>query len=426
MTEVGQGTGQDTGPEAALRHGQTRNLALATWTFAINFWAWNMIGPLASHYDKDLRLSAFQTSMLVAVPVLVGSLGRIPVGALTDRHGGRLMFAVVSLLSIIPVLFVGFAGSSYALLLVGGFVLGLPGTVFAVGVPFCNAWYEKARRGFATGVFGAGMGGTALSAFFTPRLADSIGRTQTYVLVAAALAVTAGVVYLLARDSPLWRPSSEPITPRLAAAARIPTTWRACLLYGLAFGGFVAFSTYLPTYLKNVYHFSAVDAGMRTAGFSLAAVVGRPLGGTLSDRVGPRAVLIFSFSLTAVMAVVASFSLPPELRAGTTYVLLALALGLGTGAVFALIGKLVEPSKVGSVTGLVGAAGGLGGYFPPILMGLVYGATGSYVIGLLLLAACALGAVLFTATAFPRRTGREAAANGDGTPPPATRTDDRT
>jgi len=409
--------------ESALKRGQTRNLALATWTFAINFWAWNLIGPQATAYSKDLHLSSFQTSMLIAIPVLVGSLGRIPVGALTDRYGGRIMFAVVSFLSIIPVLFVAMVGSSYALMLVGGFVLGIAGTAFAVGVPFCNAWYEKSRRGFATGVFGAGMGGTALSAFFTPRMADWIGRTPTYLIVAAALAVTGVVVLMMAKDSPEWKPSTEPVMPRLAAAMKIKTTWQASLLYALAFGGFVAFSTYLPTYLKNVYSFDAVDAGMRTAGFSLAAVIARPLGGALSDRIGPRTVLMGSFGLAAVMAVVVSAKPAPEFGAGLSFVLLAFALGLGTGGVFALIGQQVEPAKVGSVTGLVGAAGGLGGYFPPLLMGAVYDSTGSYFIGLVLLACCAVAALLFTAIEFRPAGGGRGSISGRGKRPQATKQD---
>ncbi|WP_067471755.1 nitrate/nitrite transporter [Actinomadura hibisca] len=383
------------------------NLALATWTFAINFWAWNLVGPLSAAYARDLRLSPFQTSMLVAIPVLVGSVGRIPVGALTDRYGGRLMFAAVSFLSILPVLYVAFFGSSYGSMLFGGFVLGIAGTAFAIGIPFCNAWYDRSRRGFATGVFGAGMGGTALSAFFTPRLADGIGRVPAHLVIAAALAATGVLVLLAARDAPGWRPSSDPVLPRLRDALRIRTTWSTSLLYALAFGGFVAFSTYLPTYLKNVYDFDAIDAGMRAAGFSLAAVVARPLGGVLSDRIGPRTVLMVSFGLAAVMALVVSLEPAPELGAGLSFVLLAFALGLGTGGVFALIGQQVPQEKVGSVTGLVGAAGGLGGYFPPLLMGAVYGASGSYFVGLLLLACAALAALLFTALAFrPRPAGR--------------------
>jgi len=315
------------------------------------------------------------------------------------------MFTVVCLLTIVPVLFIAFFGNSYGLMLLGGFVLGLGGTAFAVGVPFCNAWYEKPRRGFATGVFGAGMGGTALSSFFTPRMVDWMGRTATHLVIAAALAVTGLMMYLVSRDSPLWKPSVEPVMPRLKGALRIRTTWQTSLLYAVAFGGFVAFSTYLPTYLKNVYGYSTVDAGMRTAGFSLAAVIARPVGGALSDRIGPRKVLMGSFGLSAIMAVLVSTEPEPEVPAGLAFILLAFGLGLGTGGVFALIGQRVEPAKVGSVTGQVGAAGGLGGYFPPILMGLIYGATGSYLIGLLLLAAVAVGALIFTGAAFrPVRT----------------------
>jgi MFS transporter, NNP family, nitrate/nitrite transporter len=155
------------------------------------------------------------------MPVLVGSLGRVPVGALTDRFGGRLMFTSLTLASAVPVLLVAFAGSlkSYALLLVFGFFLGLAGTTFAVGIPFVNAWFEPARRGFASGVFGAGMGGTALSSFFTPRLVRSIGYIPTHLLIAAALVVVGAVLWLLMRDSPAWKPNLAPVVPKLAAAA---------------------------------------------------------------------------------------------------------------------------------------------------------------------------------------------------------------
>ena len=173
------------------------NLALATWVSAINFWAWNMIGPLSTTYAGDMKLSSTEASMLVATPILVGSLGRIVVGSLTDRFGGRAMFIAVSLASIGPVLAVGAAGSarSYPLLLVFGFFLGVAGTIFAVGIPFANNWYEAARRGFATGVFGMGMVGTALSAFFTPRFVRWFGLFATHVIVAVALAVTAVVLH---------------------------------------------------------------------------------------------------------------------------------------------------------------------------------------------------------------------------------------
>ncbi|WP_345568232.1 MFS transporter [Nonomuraea rosea] len=382
-----------------LRKGQVRNLGLATAAFAVTFWAWNLIGPLSGSYSRQLTLSPTQTSLLVAIPVLVGSLGRIPVGMLTDRLGGRRMFAIICFVSIVPVLFVGWS-NSYGWLLFWGFLLGIPGTSFAVGIPFVNAWYEAPRRGFATGVFGAGMGGTALSSFFTPRLVEDFGRPSAHLLIAAVLALMGVIMLGGSRNSPAWTPSTASALPRIKEVMKIKATWQCAFLYAVTFGGFVAFSTYLPTLLQNVYHFAQTDAGLRTAGFSIAAVLSRPLGGTLSDRVGPVKVLLVSLGGTALMALVLALKPPAEVPAGVGFVLMAFFLGLGTGGVFALVAKLVEASRVGTVTGLVGAAGGLGGYFPPLVMGAVYTAAGAYTIGYVLLAATALVALAYTLRAF--------------------------
>ena len=376
------------------------NLALATWVSAINFWAWNMIGPLSTTYAGDMKLSSTEASMLVATPILVGSLGRIVVGSLTDRFGGRAMFIAVSLASIGPVLAVGAAGSarSYPLLLVFGFFLGVAGTIFAVGIPFANNWYEAARRGFATGVFGMGMVGTALSAFFTPRFVRWFGLFATHVIVAVALAVTAVVCIVVMRNAPGFTANTDPVLPKLRAAAKLPVTWEMSFLYAVVFGGFVAFANYLPTYIKTIYGFSPVDAGARTAGFALAAVLARPVGGTLSDRIPPKFVVLASFAGTAVMAFVAVFQPPADLWSAVTFITLALFLGIGTGGVFAWVARRAPARSVGSVTGIVAAAGGLGGYFPPLVMGATYNAAdNNYTIGLLLLVATALIAFAYTA-----------------------------
>ncbi|WP_197415892.1 nitrate/nitrite transporter [Mycobacterium sp. IS-1742] len=376
------------------------NLALATWVSAINFWAWNMIGPLSTTYAGDLSLSSTQASMLVATPILVGSLGRIVVGSLTDRFGGRVMFIAISLASIVPVLAVGFAGSagSYPLLLVFGFFLGIAGTIFAVGIPFANHWYEASRRGFATGVFGMGMVGTALSAFFTPRFVNWFGLFTTHLIVAIALAVTAVICLLAMHDSPHFAPNTDAVLPKLKAAARLRVTWEMSFLYAVVFGGFVAFSNYLPTYIKTIYDFSAVDAGARTAGFALAAVLARPVGGALADRIPPKYVVLASFAGTAVLAFVAVFQPPPDLWSAATFISLALFLGVGTGGVFAWVARRSPAQSVGSITGIVAAAGGLGGYFPPLVMGGTYDAVDNdYTVGLLLLVATALIAFTYTA-----------------------------
>jgi MFS transporter, NNP family, nitrate/nitrite transporter len=376
------------------------NLMLATWVSAINFWAWNMIGPLSTTYAGDLSLSSTEASMLVATPILVGSLGRIVIGSLTDRFGGRTMFIAVSLASIIPVLAVGAAGAagSYPMLLVCGFFLGIAGTIFAVGIPFANNWYEPGRRGFATGVFGMGMVGTALSAFFTPRFVRWFGLFPTHVIIAVALAVTAALCIVVMRNSPDFTPNTDPVVPKLKAAAKLPVTWEMSFLYAVVFGGFVAFANYLPTYIKTIYNFSAVEAGARTAGFALAAVLARPVGGALSDRIPPKNVVLASFAGTAVMAFVAVFQPPPDVWSAVTFISLAIFLGIGTGGVFAWVARRAPAAKVGSVTGIVAAAGGLGGYFPPLVMGATYNATdNNYTIGLLLLVATALVAFGYTA-----------------------------
>ncbi|MBU8812384.1 nitrate/nitrite transporter [Mycolicibacterium goodii] len=376
------------------------NLTLATWVSAINFWAWNMIGPLSTTYAGDMRLSSTEASMLVATPILVGSLGRIVIGSLTDRFGGRTMFIAVTLASILPVLAVGAAGSagSYPLLLVCGFFLGVAGTIFAVGIPFSNNWYDVSRRGFATGVFGMGMVGTALSAFFTPRFVRWFGLFTTHLIVAIALALTAVLCVLVMRDAPSFRPNTDAVLPKLKAAVKLPVTWEMSFLYAVVFGGFVAFSNYLPTYIKTIYDFSAVEAGSRTAGFAVAAVLARPIGGALSDRVPPKYVVLASFAGTALLAFVAVFQPPPDVWSAATFITLAVFLGVGTGGVFAWVARRAPAQSVGSVTGIVAAAGGLGGYFPPLVMGATYDAADNdYTVGLLLLVATALVAFAYTA-----------------------------
>ncbi|PYE19513.1 NNP family nitrate/nitrite transporter-like MFS transporter [Williamsia limnetica] len=381
------------------RRQQSLNLVLATVAFTISFWAWNLIGPLGVRYATDMDLSATAKSVLVAIPILVGSLGRILTGALTDRFGGRIMFPVLLLASVPFVLLVALGGhlDNYTILLVAGFFLGIAGTSFAVGIPFVQAWYDKSRRGFATGIFGAGMGGTALSAFFTPRFVEWFGYVATHIIIAVALTVVAAICWMFLRDSPRWSSNHDAVVPKLVGAAKLPITWQMGFLYAAAFGGFVAFSTYLPTYLKDVYDFDLQAAGTRTAGFAIAAVIARPVGGVLSDRFGARLITAISCGGAAVTAVWMITQPPLEFPAGLDFVLTAVFMGLGSGSVFSWVAKEAPQERAGSVTGIVGAAGGLGGFFPPLVMGATYdSADHSYTIGLTLLVITAVLATLFT------------------------------
>ena len=346
----------------------------------------------------------------MAVPVIVGSLGRIVVGALTDRFGGRVMFPLVSAVTIVPILFIAFAAlSSYTLLLVGGFFLGIAGTSFAVGVPFVNAWFPPERRGLAIGIFGAGMGGTAISALTTVKLYTNVGEKAPFLITAAVLAVYAVAAWLVLRDAPGRTVPTAPLAARLVATARLPITWQACILYAVAFGGYVAFSVYLPAYLKTAYGLTPADAANRMAGFVVVAVLMRPVGGWLSDKFGPVPVLVAGYGVVVVGAAVAATH--PILEHVGTFAFLgmAAALGSGAGATFALVARVTEPSKVGGVTGLVGAAGGLGGFVPPLVMGYVYGRTDSYAIGLWLLAATAALTLVLTLTVVRRTAGESEA-----------------
>jgi MFS transporter, NNP family, nitrate/nitrite transporter len=206
-----------TSPRRASTAGRGMALALATVGFAVNFWAWSLLSPLAPRYQELLGLSPLAVSVMVAVPVIVGSLGRIPLGAPTDRYGGRIVFAALSFVVIAPVLFLAFA-TAYPALLLGGFFLGLGGASFAVGVPFVNAWFPPERRGFALGVYGMGNIGTAISGFVSPRVANSIGRPWVFLIVAVGLAAVGLAFLVLGREG--HRAVHDPVPGRGPPAHR--------------------------------------------------------------------------------------------------------------------------------------------------------------------------------------------------------------
>lgn len=370
--------------------GQFPQVLLATLASAVGFWAWMLIAPIQKYYSEGMNLSEGQISLMLATPVLVGALGRIVTGALTDRFGARKMFTVVLLASVPAVLLVALAGTigSFVLLIVAGTLLGIAGTIFAVGVPFSSAWYEPKRRGFANGVFGMGMIGTAVSAFFTPRLLSGLGYFGTHLFIAGLLVAMAALVWFFLRESPAWTPNAQPLVPKVMGALKLPITWQMSFLYGIVFGGFVAFSTFLPKYLTTIYpdQVDPVGAGTRTALFAVAAVIARPIGGVLADKFGPKVIALISLAGIVSPAYIVGQQPAEGILTGTVFILMASAMGLGMGAVFAWIGPSTPPEKVGAVSGVVAAAGGLGGYFPPLAMGATYHAeTNSYALGLWLL-----------------------------------------
>jgi NNP family nitrate/nitrite transporter-like MFS transporter len=228
------------------------------------------------------------------------------------------------------------------------------------------------------------------------QLATRFGRAFPFVLVAIVLAVYGTVAALLLRDAPGRTIPAGSFLARTWATFRMRATLQLSALYAVGFGGFVAFSVYLPTYLKNAYGLTQSDAALRTAGFVVLAVLMRPVGGWLSDKFHPVPVLTACFAAACALAVLAAAQLN-LLPAGTVAFLgLAAVLGAASGGCFALVARVAPAEKVGGVTGIVGAAGGLGGFVPPLVMGAIYGATGTYTVGLLLLAVVALAAAAYT------------------------------
>jgi MFS transporter, NNP family, nitrate/nitrite transporter len=365
---------------------RNRNLILATIAFALCFSAWGMLAPLAPKLQDELGLSSTETALMVAIPVVLGSLLRIPLGLATDRFGGRTLFAGMLLYSAAAAVLVGFA-SSYAALLGAGFLLGAAGASFAVGVPFVAGWFDPKRQGFALGVYGVGNIGTAIAAFSIPALRDASSQVLAGIVFAAVIGAYALIWLAFAGEAPGERPRVR-YREVLAAGWRL---WRLALFYFVTFGGFVAMAIFLPKLLKDWFDFSLTDAGVRAGGFTVVATAARPLGGWLSDRIGPSRVLMVSFLGVAIDAAGLAWQAAAPGIVGVTAFCLTMAgfLGLGSGAVFKMVPQEF-PDAVGAATGIVGAAGGLGGFFPPLVMGVVKDATGEFVLGFVFLVCFAL------------------------------------
>jgi len=366
-------------------------LTLALAAFTVCFFAWSMFGPLGPTLQDRLHLTDFQLAVVIAIPVVLGSLLRIPMGILTDRYGGRIVFTGLMAYSVIPLVLLALFHNSFAAVVVLGFLLGVTGSSFAIGIPFVNRWYAKQRQGVALGVYGMGMGGTVIAALTAPKMAKRWSLALPFWVAAALMVVMAVAFWLAARDAPGATPASGrlSLTAPLAVFRRSSRAWALTLFYFLAFGGFVAMFLYLPKLLTGVHHLAKTDAGYRAAGFALLAVIARPAGGWLSDRIGAERVLRICFIATIFLAAALAFTYKHMAPLTFCCLTVAVALGLGTGAVFKLVANWF-PGEVGAVTGVVGAAGGLGGFFPPLVMALVKTLTGSYTIGFILLATVAV------------------------------------
>jgi MFS transporter, NNP family, nitrate/nitrite transporter len=375
-------------------------LSVAVVGYLLTAWAWALLGPLAPMLHDTLGLTAVEQALVVAVPVVVGALGRIPIGALTDRYGGRAVFLLVISATVVALLELAVVGyRSVTALLIGAVLLGVAGTTFAVGVPFVSAWFPGGHRGLALGVLGTGLCGSAIGGLTAIRLVQAYGMAAPYLVTALGLSAFAVLAAVAMHDAPRWPPPAAAIRVRLAAALRLRITRQAATWYAVSFALFVTFSSYLPVYLGNTYEVAPAQAGDAMAAFVLVAVLMRPVGGWLSDRLAPPRPLAAALAVLAAATTVQACTPPLPVVLAVTLPVLAVGLGIASTAVLVQIGAVAPAPMVGLVTGVVTAAAGLAGFLSPLLMAFSVGRHGSYGPALGVLAA---GAALAAATVISR------------------------
>jgi NNP family nitrate/nitrite transporter-like MFS transporter len=367
---------------AFLRAGHLPTLVAALLYFDVSFMIWVLLGPLAPFVRADLGLSATQQGLLTAIPLLGGALFRPVLGLMADRLGGRRTGLLGLAFTLAPLAIGWRAADSAADFYAVGLLLGIAGASFAVALPLASRWYPPQYQGLVMGIAGAGNSGTLFATLFAPRLAERFGWEATFGIAMIPIAIVLIVFALLAKDSP--RRVAPASLRDYAAVLRERDTLSLSFLYALTFGGFVGFASFLTTFFHEQYQLSRVASGDFTTVVVVAGSFLRPVGGWLSDRLGGYRVLVVLLGgFGACVAVVATL---PSLFVAVALLLLGMGcLGMGNGAVFQLVPHRF-PDRMGIVTGVVGAAGGLGGFFLPSMLGLARDMTGSYSAGLVVCA----------------------------------------
>ncbi len=374
--------------------------------FDVSFMVWVMIGALGVYISEDFSLTPTEKGFLVAVPILSGSLLRIPLGIAADYFGPKKTGAVGLMVTLIP-LFAGWLGgkSSSEMLLVA-LMLGIAGASFAVALPMASRWYPPEYQGLAMGIAGAGNSGTVLASFFAPRLAEHMGWHGVFAIAVIPVLLALALFLLLAKDSP-DRSSPQKLIQYLRVLTE-PDTWWFNLFYMVTFGGFVGLASFLAIFFHDQYGLSRVMAGNLTALCVLSGSFLRPIGGLLADRLGGiKSLLVLYWVVASLMFFVGQL---PPLEVATLSLLLGMGvLGMGNGAVFQLVPQRFQ-KEIGVVTGIVGAAGGLGGFFLPSLLGLFKDLTGSYGTGFLIFSLAAFscaGVLTYVQRGWRRQWARE-------------------
>ncbi|MCI0376160.1 MAG: NarK/NasA family nitrate transporter [Gemmataceae bacterium] len=360
--------------------GHTPTLLCAFLYFDMSFMVWVLLGALANTIAPRLELNDAQRGFMVAVPLLGGAIIRLLLGVLTDHIGARRTAILGLVLTVVPLLMGWLWAEEYEQILITGLLLGIPGASFAVALPLASRWYPPHYQGLAMGIAGAGNSGTALATFFAPRLVPLVGWHGVFALALVPILITLALFVLYAKDSPN-QPPPKPLKAYGAVLGQRDTWW-FCLLYSITFGGFVGLASFLNSFFRLQYDLDPVVAGTCATLCVIAGSFLRPVGGYLADRFG--GIRMLTAFYLGVAALVWTQALLPPLVIATALLFGAMGLlGMGNGAVFQLVPQRF-PKEIGVVTGIVGAAGGLGGFFLPTLLGGLKHLTGSFAGGFVL------------------------------------------
>jgi MFS transporter, NNP family, nitrate/nitrite transporter len=371
---------------AAPSYGHKPTVFAAFVHFDLSFMIWVLLGALGVSISESLGLSPAQKGLMVAIPILSGSLMRIPLGLLSDRFGGRRVGLGMLMALFIPLLVGWRAGTSLEVLIAVGLMLGVAGASFAVVLPLASRWYPPERQGLVMGIAAAGNSGTVVANLVAPRIAAVVGWHNVLALTTIPLAIVLVTFWILAKDSPT-RATQQSVSGYLAVL-RERELWWFCLFYSVTFGGYVGLSSFMPLLLRDQYRLSAVTAGYLTALAALAGSGLRPVGGYVADRIG--GVRLLSVLLGGIAATYFAASRMPNLTPMIAVLVTAMVcLGLGNGAVFQLVPQRFR-RQIGIATGVVGAVGGLGGFMLPTMLGQFKQTTGSFASGFVVLGCVAL------------------------------------
>jgi MFS transporter, NNP family, nitrate/nitrite transporter len=364
-------------------------LPLQTLNLIVGFMVWVLISSLLPFIKEDILIPNDQLALITAIPVVLGSILRVPLGFYANLFGARIIFLLSFILLLFPVYYISIA-NTFVDLLIGGFFLGVGGAIFSVGVTSLPKYYPKERHGFVNGIYGAGNLGTAISTFGAPILATKIGWSQTIQFYLIILGIFILINFFLGDRKEVR--VKTPMLEQIKGVYKNEKLWLLSLFYFITFGSFVAFTIYLPNFLVANFGLEKVDAGFRTAGFIVLATAMRPIGGWLADRYHSLKLLMGVFAGFTLSAILLSFA--PSITWYTVGCLtIAFCAGIGNGVIFKLVPMYFQ-KQAGIVNGIVSAMGGLGGFFPPLILTALHKVTGHYAIGFMALSELALASLI--------------------------------